>query len=191
MLKNHPPYDVEVDAEVAKEFQRLREEKRRVCPDSVCFGAYPSVGFRGKHPTPWRECGSIPQTPGGHDANDSSEQGQKHGNAGEVTTEPSSPAKMMVTSALTSMTVETTTLVHEPVPAPLLTSMGVVDAQLPTEVHVYSDVTVDVATDANINKQGGHNSPGTDIVAVVEDILQEEGKKSIDSHAIGDPVEPN
>ena len=33
MLKNRPPYDVEVDAEVAKEFQRLREEKRKVCPD--------------------------------------------------------------------------------------------------------------------------------------------------------------
>ena len=96
---------------------------------------------------------------------------------------------MMVTSALTSMTVEATTLVHEPVPAPLLTSMGIVDAQLPTEVHVYSDVAVDVATDANTNKQGGHNSPGTDIVAVVEDIFQEEGKKSTDSHAIGDPVE--
>ena len=33
MLKNRPPYDAEVDAEVAKEFQRLREEKRRVRPD--------------------------------------------------------------------------------------------------------------------------------------------------------------
>ena len=97
---------------------------------------------------------------------------------------------MMVISALTSTTVEATTLVHEPVPAPLLTSMGVVDAQLQTEVHVYSEVDVDVATDANTNKQGGHNNPGTDIAAVVEDILQEEGKKSTDSHAIGDLVEP-
>jgi hypothetical protein len=108
----------------------------------------------------------------------------------EDTTKPSSSAKMMVTSALTSTTVEATTFVHEPVPAPLLTSMGVVDAQLPTEVHVCGDIVVDVATDANTNKQGGHSSPGTDIAAVVENILQEEGKKSTDSHAIGDPVEP-
>lgn len=33
MLKNRPPYDIEVDAEVAKENQRLQEEKRKVCPD--------------------------------------------------------------------------------------------------------------------------------------------------------------
>ena len=29
MLKNRPPYDVEVDAEVAKEYQREQEEKRK------------------------------------------------------------------------------------------------------------------------------------------------------------------
>lgn len=33
MLKNRPPYDAEVDAEVAKEYQRLQEEKRRVRPN--------------------------------------------------------------------------------------------------------------------------------------------------------------
>jgi len=33
MLKNRAPYDAEVDAEVAKEYQRIQEEKRRVRPD--------------------------------------------------------------------------------------------------------------------------------------------------------------
>lgn len=33
MLKNRAPYDAEVDAEVAKEYQRIQEEKRRARPD--------------------------------------------------------------------------------------------------------------------------------------------------------------
>jgi hypothetical protein len=33
MLKNQPPYDAAVDAEVAKEYKRLQEEKCRICPD--------------------------------------------------------------------------------------------------------------------------------------------------------------
>lgn len=33
MLKNRPPYDAEVDAEVVKEYQRLQVEKYKVRPD--------------------------------------------------------------------------------------------------------------------------------------------------------------
>ena len=33
MLKNRAPYDAEVDAEVAKEYQRIQDEKRKVRPD--------------------------------------------------------------------------------------------------------------------------------------------------------------
>jgi hypothetical protein len=33
MLKNRPPYNAEVDAEVAKEYQCQQEEKRRARPD--------------------------------------------------------------------------------------------------------------------------------------------------------------
>ena len=33
MLKNRPPYDAEVDAEVATEYQRLQNEERKVRPD--------------------------------------------------------------------------------------------------------------------------------------------------------------
>ena len=33
MLKNRPPYNAEVDDEVAKEYQRLQQEKRRVRRD--------------------------------------------------------------------------------------------------------------------------------------------------------------
>ena len=33
MLKNRAPYDAEVDSEVAKEYQRIQDEKRRARPD--------------------------------------------------------------------------------------------------------------------------------------------------------------
>jgi hypothetical protein len=33
MLKNRPPFDAKVDAEVAKEYQRLQDEKCKVRPD--------------------------------------------------------------------------------------------------------------------------------------------------------------
>ena len=33
MMENHPPYDAEVDAEIAKEYQRLHDKKFKVQPD--------------------------------------------------------------------------------------------------------------------------------------------------------------
>ena len=116
-------------------------------------------------------------------------QGQKQGNTGEDTTEPLSSAQMLDTSSLTSTMVEATTLVHQPVPAPLLTTMSVADTPLPSVVHVPNDVAEDVVTNVTMNNQGVHTSPGTVIAAVVKDILRE-GNKSTDSHATGDPAEP-
>jgi hypothetical protein len=187
MLKNRPPYDAKVDAEVAKEYQCLQDEKRRVRPDhdreieavrtrvSDLEGSVQHLGenVAASHKRLEDMMRKILQ---------------KHGNAGEDTTKASSSAKMLDTSALTSTMVEATTLVHESIPTPLLTTMGVVDARLPTEVHVSNDVAEDAATDANTDKQGVHSSPATDIAAVVEDILEEEGRKSTNSHAIVDLV---
>ena len=193
MLKNRAPYDVEVNAEVAKEYQRLQEEKRRVRPDPIkeieavrtrvsdLEGSLHSLGenVAASHKRLEDMMRTILQN-----------QGQKHLNACEDTAGPSSCAKMMVTSALTSCTEEATTLVHEHVPATLTTSIGLADAQLPTEGHVCSDVVVDVATAANTFKQGGDNNPITEVAALVEEVPQEEGKKSAETSAIGDPVEP-
>lgn len=188
MLKNRAPYDAEVDAEVAKEYQRIQEEKRKARPDhglelesvrtrvSDLEGSVTRLGVsvEASHKRLEDMMRIILQN-----------QGQKHGNAGEDTTEPSSSAKMLETSALTS-----TTLVQQQVPAPTMTTVVVADTRLPSEVRVSSDVAVDAAVDANTNNLAGHSSPGTDIAAVVEDILQEEAHITTDCHAIADPAEP-
>ena len=178
MLKNWPPYDVEVDAEVAKEYQRQQEEKRKARPDhgreikavrTRVSDLEASVTRLGENVVASHKCledmmRMIFQN-----------QGQKHSNAGEDMTEPSSSAKMLGTSALTSMTVELTTLDPQPVPPPALTAVGVADTRLASVVHVPSEVAEDAATDATVNKQGVDTSPSTVIVSVVEDIREEEG----------------
>ncbi len=98
-------------------------------------------------------------------------------NAIDDMTEPSSSAKMLDTSALTSTTVELTMLAHQQVPTPLLTTMGVADMRLPYVVRVSSDVAEDATTDATTDVLRMHTSPETVIASVVEDILQEDGKK--------------
>ena len=108
------PYDAEVDAEVAKEYQLIQEEKRKAQPDhglelesvrtrvSDLEGSVTRLGVsvEASHKRLEDMMRIILQN-----------QGQKHGNAGEDTTEPSSSAKMLETSALTSTTLEATTLV--------------------------------------------------------------------------------
>ena len=86
--------------------------------------------------------------------------------------------------------VKLTMLAHKQVPTPFLTAMGVADMRLASVVHVPSDVAENVAIDVITDVQGMHTSPKTFMAAVVEDTLQEEGKKSTDSQAIGDHVEP-
>ena len=193
MLKNRAPYDAEVDAEVAKEYQRIQEEKRKARPDhglelesvrtrvSDLEGSVTRLGVsvEASHKRLEDMMRIILQN-----------QGQKHGNAGEDTTEPSSSAKMLETSALTSTTLEATTLVQQVVPTPAVTAVVVADTWLPSEIRVSSDVAVDAAVDANTNNLVGHSSPGTDIAAVVEDIVQEEAHITTNSHAIADPAEP-
>jgi hypothetical protein len=128
MLKNRLPYDAEVDAEVAKEYERLQEEKRRVRPDhgreieavrtrvSDLEGTVTRLGenLAASHKRMEDMMQKILQN-----------QGKKQGNAGEDMMEPSSSAQMLDTSALTSTTVDVTTRVHQPVPAPLLSKPNV------------------------------------------------------------------
>ena len=99
-------------------------------------------------------------------------QGRKHRSACEDTTEPSSSVKMMDTSTLMSTTIEARTLVQQPIPAPMLTTVGAADLPLPFPIHVPCDGAEDVAIDATTNNQGVHTSVGIIIVVVVEEILQ-------------------
>ena len=80
-------------------------------------------------------------------------------------------------------------LAHKQAPTPILSAMGGVDVRLASVVHVPSDIDEDAAIDAIIDVQGVHTSLETIIMSVVEDI-QEAGKKSADSFAIADHIEP-
>ena len=91
-------------------------------------------------------------------------------NAIDDMTKPSSSAKMLDTSALTSTTVELTMLAHQQVPTPLLTTMGIADMRLPYVVHVPSDVAEDATTDATTDVKVVHTCPETVIASVVEDV---------------------
>lgn len=193
MMKNRPPYDAEVDAEVAKEYERLQEEKRRARPDhgreieavrtrvSDLEGTVTRLGenVAASHKRMEDMMRKILQN-----------QGQKQVHAGEDTMEPSSSAQMLDTSALTSTTVAATTLVHQPAPAPILTTMGVAEAPLPSEDPVTIDVAKDAATDVGMNNQEAQTTPNSVIAALVEEIIQGESNKSTDGNATVDPAEP-
>lgn len=191
MLKNRPPYDAEVDAEVAKEYERLQEEKRKVRTDH-------GTEIEAVRTRVMDLEGTVTRL--GEDMAASHKrmeemmqkillnQSHKEGHAGEETTEPSSSQQMLDTSALTSTTVEATTLVHQP--APPSTTMGVADAPLLSAVNVSIDVAEDAATDVTVKNQAVHISADTVIASIIEDILDDEGKKSIDPQATEETLEP-
>jgi hypothetical protein len=83
-------------------------------------------------------------------------QNQSHKNPTAIDdmTEPSSSAKMLDTSALTSTTEELTMLAPKQAPTPVLSAMGGANMRLASVVHVPSDVVEDVATDARTDVQG-------------------------------------
>jgi hypothetical protein len=192
MLKNRAPYNAEVDAEVAKEHQRIQDEKRRVHPNhgseieamrtrvTDLEGSVTRLGenVAASHKRMEDMMRMILQN-----------QGQKHPTAIDDMTEPSSSAKMLETSALTSTTVKLKMLAQKQAPTPVLSAMGGADMRLASVVHVPSDVAEDVATDAITDVQGVHTSPETVIASIIEDVL-EEGKKLMESIAIDDHVEP-
>ena len=81
-------------------------------------------------------------------------------------------------------------LPHHPISAALVTALAAAETRLVSEVHVPCDVAEDAATEAATNNQGVHNMADTVIASIIEDILNEEGKKSTDPQATADIVEP-
>ena len=71
-----------------------------------------------------------------------------------------------------------------------MTALAAADTRLASEVHVPCDVAEDAATEAATNNEGVHNSADTVIASIIEDILDEEGKKSIDPQATEDVAVP-
>ena len=193
-MKNRPPYDAEVDVEVAKEYERLQEEKRRARPDQVREIEAVRTRVSDLEGTVTRLGENVAAS------NKRMEemmrkilqnQGRKQVHAGEDTMEPSSSAQMLDTSTLTSTTIAATMIGHQTAPAPILTTMGVAEAPLPSEDPVAIDVAKDAATDVGMNKQEAQPTPNSVIAALVEEIIQGESNKSTDGNATMDPMEPD
>jgi hypothetical protein len=192
MLRNRAPYDAEVDAEVAKEYQRIQDEKRRYRPDhgseikamrtqvTDLEGSVTRLGenVAASHKRMEDMMRMILQN-----------QGQKHPTAIDDMTETSSSAEMLGTLALTSTTEELTMLPPKQAPTPVLSAMGSADMRLASVVHVPSDVAEDAPTDAITDVQGVQTSSETVIASIIEDILKE-GKKPTETPAVDDHVEP-
>ena len=193
MLKNRAPYDAEVDSEVAKEYQRIQDEKRRARPDphkeldsmrtrvSDLEGSVTRLdeNMAASHKRMEDMMRMILQN-----------QGQKHPIALDNITEPSSSTKMQDNSALTSTTVELAMLAPKQTCTPVLSAVAGADVQVVSAVHVPSDVVEDAATAAITDVPGVHTSPETIIASIIEDVL-EGGKKSMESLAIDEHVEPD
>ena len=191
MLKNRAPYDAEVDAEVAKEYQRIQDEKRKVRPDHGSEieamrtrvmdleGSVTQLGenVAASHKRMEDMMRMILQN-----------QAHKHPTAIDDMTEPSSSVKMLETSALTSTTEELTMLAPKQTPAPPPSAIKGSDMRLASVVHVPSDVVEDAATDARTDVQGVQTGSECIIAAIIEDIL-EGGKKPTEALPIVDHVE--
>ena len=192
MLKNRAPYDAEVDAEVAKEYQRIQDEKRRVRPD-------PSIEIEAMRTRVTDLEGSVTSlrenVAASHKRMEDmmrlilQNQTQKHTANVDSVTEPLSSAKMLDISALTSTTTDLVMAVEKKAPTPVLNAVGSADMRLASAVHVPSDVAVDAATDAVTDIQGVSTNSETIIASIIEDIL-EEGKNTTQTPAIDDRVEP-
>ena len=151
MLKNRASYDAEVDAEVAKDYQRIQDEKRRVRPNhgseieamrtrvTDLEGSVTRLGadLTASHKRMEDMMRTFFQN-----------QGQKHPTAIDDMMEPSSSAQMLDTSALTSTTEELTMLAMKQAPTPVLSAMGGANPRLASVVHVPGDVVEGAATNA-------------------------------------------
>ena len=192
MLKNKAPYDAEVDAEVAKEYQRIQDEKRRSRPD-------PAIAMEAMRTRVTDLEGSVKSL--GEDVAASHKrmedmmrlilqnQSQKFPPAIDDTTEPSSSARMHDTSALTSTTVELTMLAQNQAPTTGLSALGGADVFVVPGVHVPSDVAEDAATFVVTDGEGVQPSSETVIASIIEDIL-EEGRKPKETPAGDEHLEP-
>ena len=189
MLKNRAPYDAEVDAEVAKEYQRIQDEKRRVRPDhgseieairtrvTDLEGSVTRLGdnVAASHKRMEEMMRLILQN-----------QGHKNPTSIGDTTEPSSSGKMLQNAALTAT--EVPQLAQKQAPTSVLSAMGGTDLHLASVVHVPTDVLEDVACDANTDVVGVQMTSETIIASIIEDVL-EEGKKATEPPAIEELAE--
>jgi hypothetical protein len=193
MMKNRPPYDAEVDAEVAKEYERLQAEKRRSRPDhgrEIEAVRTRVLDLEGTVTRLGEKVDALHKRMEDMMQKILQNQGQKQVHVGEDTMEPSSSAQMLETSALTSTTAPTTTPAQQPVAVPILTSMGVADAPLPSEDPITIDVAKDAAIDVCMNNQEAQTTPTSVIGALVEEIILRNCNKSTDGNAIVEPAEP-
>ena len=192
MLKNRPPYDAEVDAEVAKEYQRLQDEKRKVRPDHE--REIESIRTRVSD----LEC-SVNRL--GDDMAASHKRmeemmqsllhkvGSKESNACDDMQAQASVAKLVDTPLLTSTTAEVKMVPPEPTLTSLLNAVNVVDVPSLPALVVCSDVIKDVASDATMNNAADHASVTTDITTVVEEIVHKDGNKTLESDVVVDMAE--
>jgi hypothetical protein len=181
MLKNRAPYDAEVDAEVAKEYQRIQDAKRKVRPD------------------PSSKIEAIRTRVTDLEASQKrmedmmrlflQNQSHKHPSHIDSMTEPSSSAKMPAFSVLTSTTEELMMVAQKQAVTEVLNAVGGADMRLASAIHVTSDVSEDAGTDAVTDVQAVLPSSETIIASIIDDILAP-GKKTTQTPAIDDPVEP-
>ena len=192
MLKNRAPYDAEVDAEVAKEFQRIQDEKRRVRPDH-------GLELEAMRTRVTDLEGSVTRlgenVAASHKRMEEMMRMILHNQSLKLQanidsmTEPSSSAKMLDISALTSTTEDLVMAAQKQAPTPVLNPVGGADMRLSSAVDVPSDVAEDAATDAVTDVQGVQTNCETIIASIIEDILEPE-KKTTQTPAIDDHVEP-
>lgn len=151
MLKNRPPYDTEVDVEVAKEFQRIQEEKRTSRPDhgrdieevrtriTDLEGNVARLGenVSASHKRLEEMLRQLLQN-----------RGTKETTAAEDVIEPSSSTKVVETSGLTSTTTEAWTVVQKDFLLPMLHPVPVGNVAQP----VLNTGDIDVAEGVNRNE---------------------------------------
>jgi len=192
MLKNRAPYDAEVDAEVAKEYQRIQDEKRRVRPDhgSEIEGIRTRVtDLEGSVTRLGDNVAVLHKRIEDMMRMILQNQSQKHPTNIESMTEPSSSAKIPAFSVLTSTTEELMMVAQKQAAAEVLNAVSGADMRLASAIHVPSDVSEDVATDAVTNIQAVPPSSEGIIASIIENIL-EAGKSTTQTPAIFDAVEP-
>jgi hypothetical protein len=194
MLKNRAPYDAEVDAEVAKEYQRIQDEKRRVRPDhgseidairtrvTDLEGSVARLGenVAASHKRMEDMMRTILQN---------QSQSQKQPPDIVSMTEPSSSGKMPAFSVLTSTTEELMMVAQKQALSEVLNAVGGADMRLASAIHVTSDVAEDAGTDAVTDVQVVPPSTEGIIASIIDDILAP-GKKTTQTPAIDDPAEP-
>ena len=186
MLKNRLPYD----AEVAKKYQRLHDEKRKVRPDHG--REIESIRTRVSD----LEC-IVNRL--GDDMAASHKRLEKlmHSLLHKVVSKEvdagddmqASTSKLVETPVLTSTTAIAKTILLEHAATPLLNVACVVDVPSTSTLLVGSDVIADLVADATLNKAAENANVNTDIGTVVEDIRQEDAKKSVIAELIADIAE--